>query len=127
MDILLDFDGTVVAHKYPGIGRDLGAIPILKELISNGHNIILWTMRCDRDGGLQDAVDYLESRGVKLYGIQRNPTQAEWTDSPKAYGHLIIDDTALGTPTIYNVQISKKPFVNWVVVKRLLKARGLIR
>jgi hypothetical protein len=28
----VDFDGTCVTHEYPKIGRDIGAVPVLKEL-----------------------------------------------------------------------------------------------
>ena len=47
MDIVIDFDGTVVTHEFPKIGRDIGAVPVLKELVANGHRLILFTMRSD--------------------------------------------------------------------------------
>ena len=28
--IAIDFDGTVVTHEYPKVGRDIGAVPVLK-------------------------------------------------------------------------------------------------
>ena len=34
MVIALDFDGTVVTHEYPYIGEDIGAVPVLKELVA---------------------------------------------------------------------------------------------
>ena len=60
------------------------------------------------------------------YGIQKNPTQESWTNSPKAYGHLIIDDTALGAPLIYNPAISDRYFIDWKGVRELLLQRGII-
>ena len=33
MVICIDFDGTCVSHAYPEIGRDVGAIPVLKALV----------------------------------------------------------------------------------------------
>ena len=33
MIIALDFDGTCVKHAYPKIGEDIGAVPVLKEMI----------------------------------------------------------------------------------------------
>ena len=45
MDICIDFDGTCVKHEFPEIGEDIGAAPVLKELIANGHRLILFTMR----------------------------------------------------------------------------------
>lgn len=47
MDIILDFDGTVVTNEFPWIGEDIGAVPVLKELVECGHNLILFTMRSD--------------------------------------------------------------------------------
>ena len=47
MVIGIDFDGTCVRHEYPEIGKDIGAIPVLKRIIEYGHDIILYTMRGD--------------------------------------------------------------------------------
>ena len=47
MDIVIDFDGTVVTHEFPKVGRDIGADKVLKELVAAGHNLILFTMRSD--------------------------------------------------------------------------------
>lgn len=99
--IVLDFDGTVVKHAYPAVGADIGAVPVLKRLIANGCNLVLSTMRSHDSAGvdtLQPAIDWFEQRGIPLYGINENPTQKEWTSSPKAYGELTIDDGALGAP-----------------------------
>ena len=44
--IAVDFDGTIVSHMYPEIGVDNpNAIRVLKKLIEQGHQLILWTMR----------------------------------------------------------------------------------
>jgi len=45
MIIAIDFDGTCVTHAYPKIGKDIGAVPVLKQLVQYGHQLILWTMR----------------------------------------------------------------------------------
>ena len=127
MEILIDFDSTCVIHKYPGCGPDIpGAADVLRELTENGHNLILFTMRCDKDGGLNEAINWFRERGIPLYGIQTNPTQKSWTDSPKAYGHLIIDDLCLGIPLIYNPAISDRNFINWKGVRELLLKRGIL-
>ena len=47
--ICVDFDGTVVMHECPAIGRDLGAENILKRLAQKGHYLILWTMRSGKE------------------------------------------------------------------------------
>ncbi len=127
MEILIDFDGTVVTHEYPKIGKDIGAIPILKRLVSSGHKLILFTMRSNKE--LDEAVNWFKKNNIPLYGVQVNPTQHKWTDSPKAYGQLLIDDIALGAPLTYyykGVQISERPFVNWKMIEKLLLNMKLI-
>lgn len=43
MIIAVDFDGTIVEHKYPEIGRELPfAIETLKKLQQERHRLILW-------------------------------------------------------------------------------------
>ena len=49
MIIAVDFDGTCVTHEFPEVGRDIGAVPVLKELVEKGHKIILYTMRSHPD------------------------------------------------------------------------------
>lgn len=55
--ICIDFDGTVVNHEFPKTGMDIGAAPVLKELIANGHKLILWTMR-SFGNHIEDAVEW---------------------------------------------------------------------
>lgn len=43
--IAVDFDGTVVTHAYPRIGDEIGAEPVLRELVANGCRLILLSMR----------------------------------------------------------------------------------
>ena len=46
--IAVDFDGTCVTHEYPYMGRDIGAVPVLRELADAGYRLILHTMRSGR-------------------------------------------------------------------------------
>lgn len=119
--IILDFDGTCVTHEYPRIGKDIGAVEVLIKLVDNGHKLILFTMRSGKT--LDEAVNWFKVNNIPLYGIQTNPTQKNWTTSPKAYGNLIIDDTCLGIPLNYN---SPRPFVDWEKVERMLINMNLI-
>lgn len=120
MIIAVDFDGTCVTHEYPNIGKPIGAAPVLKWLTDNGHQIILNTMRGDIHGDLKDAIDWFEKYNIPLFGVNENPTQREWTSSPKAYAHIYIDDAALGCPLIVDPSVSDRPFVHWGAVKRYL-------
>ena len=120
MIIAVDFDGTCTTHEYPGIGRDIGAEPVLRRLSASGHGLILWTMRSG--AYLEDAVQWFNVRGIPLYGVNSNPTQKEWTDSPKVYAHLYIDDAALGIPLCAppGDDPNQRPFVDWQAVERML-------
>ena len=84
-------------------------------------------MRSDKDSGLKEAVSWFRERNIKLYGINTNPMQSTWTSSPKAYGHLIIDDLCLGIPLTNNPAISERSFVNWKEVRKLLVERGILK
>ncbi len=124
IDINVDFDGTCVTHEYPFIGKDIGAVPVLKKMVASGCNLILFTMRSGKT--LDDAVRWFKNNGIKLYGIQTNPKQKSWTTSPKSLADLMIDDSALGCPLKFDATISKRPFVDWVIVEKLLTEKGII-
>ena len=141
MDIVIDFDGTCVTHDFPRVGKDIGAEPVLIKLVKHGHRLVLFTMRSNlkestyRNQGrevppgnyLDDSVNWFVERNIELYGIQRNPSQDSWTDSPKAYGQLIIDDAALGCPLVFDDNLSERPFVDWQAVEDMLEYMGFFR
>lgn len=141
MTINIDFDGTVVTHDFPNVGKDIGAVPILRKLVNQGHQLILFTMRADRfktndpqDDTIQDvtglfltdAIQWFEDNDIPLYGIQTNPTQSNWTTSPKSYAQLMIDDSALGCPLKWDEELSNRPFVDWKQVYQLLIAQKIL-
>ena len=113
--IVLDFDGTVVKHRSPAVGEDVGAVPVLKRLVANGHKLLLSTMRSHDSEGvdtLLPALDWFKQRDIPLYGINENPSQKEWTASPKVYGNVYIDDAALGAP-LKSDGSDAPPFIDW--------------
>lgn len=127
MDICIDFDGTVVTHEFPEIGDEIGAVPVLKRLVERGHNLILFTMRSNGQSHgdvLDEAVQWFKTRGIPLHGVQSNPNQ-DWSDSPKAYGSLYIDDSALGCPLVEPE--GGRPYVDWKEVENRLEDRGLLQ
>lgn len=146
MIIGIDFDGTCVTHEFPNVGKEIGAIPVLKKIIDNNHKIILHTMRSHKRIGavnpneplddiheydlpsdvLQDAIDWFSNNGIELYGINANPEQYMWTNSPKPYCNMYIDDAALGVPLTVDITISDRPFVDWKTVEYLLKQHNII-
>ena len=130
MYICVDFDGTLVDHRYPGIGQPVPeAMEWLRKFQDYGARIILYTMRSDSDRygpTLTQAVSYVKEGGVALYGINHNPDQDSWTKSPKAYADLYIDDAAVGCPLI-QIEGFARPCVDWTAVgpyvERLLLSR----
>ena len=116
-DIVVDFDGTCVTHEYPKVGRFIGAPKVLKRIIREGGRLILFTMRSGPQ--LEAAVNWFAENDIELYGIQTNPGQKKWTDSPKAYGAIIIDDAALGCPMKQGLP-GERPFVDWDAAELLL-------
>ena len=98
MTIAVDFDGTIVEHRYPAIGPELPfAIETLKRLREERHRLILWTVREGRL--LDEAVHFCQQRGLTFYAINSNypeesPLHATYTR--KLQADLFIDDRNLG-------------------------------
>ena len=126
MKIAVDFDGTCVTHEYPNIGKDIGAVPVLKRLVEAGHKLILNTMRCGKE--LQDAVNWFKENDIPLHGVNEDPGQKEWTQSPKVFANMYIDDAALGCPLIVpvspypNDKVIGRPYVDWKYINEFLDA-----
>ena len=98
MIIAVDFDGTIVEHKYPAIGKEIPfAIDTLKQLQQERHYLILWSVREGRL--LEEAVEFCRKRGLEFYAVNRN--YAEEKEENKHYSRklkadLFIDDRNLG-------------------------------
>lgn len=121
--IAVDFDGTCVYHNYPEIGEDVpGCVAVLKKWQLYGIKIILHTMRGDSEtrAHLSEAVQWFRDRGIELHGINVNPTQKFWTNSPKAYAHCYVDDAGVGTPLEFDAAVSSRAFVHWPAVEDLV-------
>lgn len=99
MIIAVDFDGTIVEHKYPQIGKEKPfAIATLKRLQAERHLLILWSVREGRL--LDEAVDFCRKRGLEFYAVNSN-TPEEETDAPamrcrKVSADMYIDDRNVG-------------------------------
>ena len=95
--IAVDFDGTIVEHAYPEIGKEmLFAFETLKALQDKGHKLILWTFR---DGAyLDEAVAYCKDRGIEFYAVNKSFPEEDFdlSMSRKIQCDLFIDDRNLG-------------------------------
>lgn len=99
MIIAVDFDGTIVEHKYPAIGKEIPfAIDTLKMLINDRHRLILWSVR---EGQLLDeAVEWCRERGVEFWAVNRDYPE-ETTDNNQHFSRklkvdIFIDDRNIG-------------------------------
>lgn len=98
MLIAVDFDGTIVEHRYPDIGPEIPfAIDTLKRLREERHRLILWTVRKGRL--LDEAVRFCRERGLEFYAVNSNyPEENSRCEgySRKLGVDLFIDDRNLG-------------------------------
>lgn len=99
MVIAVDFDGTIVEHKYPQIGKERPfAIATLKRLQAEQNILILWSVR---EGELLDeAVAFCRERGLEFYAVNSNypedDIEAYAPHFRKVNADMYIDDRNVG-------------------------------
>ena len=98
MKLAIDFDGTIVEHQYPLIGREMPfAFDTLKALQKQGHQLILWTYRSGKE--LDEAVEYCRENGIEFYAVNNSFPEEDFLAqhaSRKIMADLFIDDKNLG-------------------------------
>ena len=114
MKIAVDFDGTIVEHRYPRIGKVMPfAFSTLKALQKEKHEIILWTYRAGKE--LEEAVEFCRDNGVEFYAINNNYPEEIFSHniSRKIYADIYIDDRNIGGfpgwSAIWQMIISRSP------------------
>ena len=125
MTIAVDFDGTIVEHRYPEIGKELPfATQTLRMLIEYRHKLILWSVR---EGKLlEDAVEWCRQRGVEFYAVNKDFPEEDLSKnqsfSRKLKADVWIDDRNIGGlpdwGTIYQMITEKKSYEQ-VLTERL--------
>lgn len=141
MIIAVDFDGTIVEHEYPEIGKPkLFAFETLRAFQDQGHQLILWTYRA---GELLDiAVEFCEKNGIEFYAVNKNYPEENFdeTISRKIIADIYIDDRNIGgfpgwsaiwqmlNPDLFNDDI-KKQLEKIPVSKKTIwqKLKGIIQ
>lgn len=102
MIIAIDFDGTIVDHEYPEIGKLKKNVQrVLRRIKDDGHDIIIWTVRSKVNDAISKAVDALHVAGIEYTCINDDAPQVKyewgWADfSRKIYADVYIDDRNLG-------------------------------
>tara|TARA_B100000683_G_scaffold138775_1_gene135263 strand:+ start:1298 stop:1726 length:429 start_codon:yes stop_codon:yes gene_type:complete len=98
MKIAVDFDGTIVEHAYPKIGKEMSfAFATLKELEKQGHKLILWTYRHGPE--LDEAVEYCRKNGIEFYAVNQSDPDELYDGnqmSRKLDADVFIDDRNIG-------------------------------
>ena len=99
MIIAIDFDGTLVEHRYPAIGKEMFfAFDTLKALKNDGHQLILWTYRHGKT--LDEAVEFCKKSGVEFYAVNCNYPGEEFDSETQS--------RKFGTPISNHSEISNK-------------------
>ncbi len=99
MTIAVDFDGTIVRHRYPAIGEEIPfAVATLRRLQEEHHRLILWSVR---EGKLLDeAVEWCRQRGIEFYSVNKEFPEEDCARnehySRKLKVDLFIDDRNIG-------------------------------
>ncbi|MCZ4695203.1 hydrolase [Ancylomarina euxinus] len=97
MIIAVDFDGTIVEHRYPDLGKEIPfAIESLKLIQEQGHQLILWTYRAGKE--LDAAVEFCKENGLEFYAVNKNYPEEIFDDSisRKINADIYIDDRNFG-------------------------------
>lgn len=117
MTIAVDFDGTIVEHDYPRIGKEIPfAIDTLKMLRQEQYRLILWSVR---EGKLlEEAVAWCKERGLEFYAVNRDYPEEKLQDkgfSRKLKADIFIDDRNLGG------------LPDWGIIYRMIKEHKTFR
>ncbi len=141
MKIFLDFDGTVVEHEYPRIGRcNFGCMEVIKKLQDSGHEIILNTYRVDcNDGTLEEALDFLQNDSWMMFLEKEDeqelspitefckkkihPRSWDWNDI-KNNGEMFIDDIAFNIP-LKRACMTEGEMVDWKELDKQFEKNGV--
>lgn len=95
--VAIDFDGTIVEHAYPEIGKEkLFAFETLREMQKKGFRLILWTYRTGKE--LDEAVEFCRERGIEFYAVNKNYPEEVYdgTSGRKIDADIYIDDRNIG-------------------------------
>ena len=122
--IILDFDGTVVEHRYPKIGKPVpNALRVLERLQNAGITIVLNTARCEeKDNSFNEAREYMAATGIHMASCYMKKQMPIWQ---VPFGETIyIDDIAEGIPLI--IDTGGIDMVDWETIEKLLEEHKII-
>lgn len=124
--LAVDFDGTVVTHMYPQIGKEADdCVRVLKRVQEAGHKIVLWTCReTDPEAKtdyLRAAVEWMYESGLKLHNVNDTRESDDFRNPQglrrKVLADCYIDDRNIGIPKKFGC-------VDWSWVEAQLEKDG---
>lgn len=144
MRVYLDFDGTVVEHTFPKIGRcNFGCFEVIKKLQDAGHEIVLNTYRADiGEESLASALSMINDmceyfimdrsarKEFKLLPIgalskKIHPPRLDMDEALRS-GELFIDDQSYGTP-LKSAVMTNGMMVDWNKLDHIFETYGLYK
>lgn len=104
MIIAVDFDGTLVEHKYPTIGETIPyVLEFVRQAKSSGNKFILFTCRSGKE--LSDAVQWCIDNGIAPDAVNDDVEEVKNSDfgrskSCKPFANIYLDDRAVSIETL---------------------------
>lgn len=140
MTIYLDFDGTVVEHDYPRIGKPVPmALEVIRKLSLHNYWIILNTYRVDlvnkyllpdREAAskeLDECLTYFVNNGIVIDAIVRPEKRKPYAwniENALEKKIIYIDDVAPRIPLISSTSVNR-PMVDWKTLDEQFKQYGI--
>lgn len=99
MIIAVDFDGTLVEHKYPEIGKTIHhVLNFVRDGKRNGNKIILHTCRHGKE--LEEAIKWMKDRDIEPDAVNDDVPSVKNSDfgrskSNKPFANIYLDDRAV--------------------------------
>jgi len=121
--IALDVDDTLFTEKLYYTGEDLGSEKTLRRLVAEGHKLMLFTRREDKD--LIDVLRWFKFKNIPLVAINSAPFDyLDDRNIRKPPFDILIDDKALGAPM--RKTVDDRWVINWTKVEEMLEELGIL-
>lgn len=97
--IAVDFDGTLVTHEFPGIGKlKQPVVDFITRKHERGNIIMLWTTRDNER--LKEAKEFLKEHDVPIDCYNENFDKLPFKTSNRIYADLYIGDRMMNVRNI---------------------------
>ena len=123
--IFLDFDGTVVEHRYPLMGKPVPhAVRVLHRLMMKEEIlIVLNTMRVEiQPLDLNDVYVYFKQNDIRIDNRTSTKVNPKW--NPPFGTNIFIDDIAGGIPLVPDT--GGLWMVDWLGVEKILEECNIL-